>query len=130
MSNQCQHGQLARVCNICEVELERDDARRECNYLRELLSQKCLIIEQHNKQIQEMCARVGELLPAPIYHIATGNADGVLMRQIATLTAQRDELLQELRYIAEAKTWTWDDPTDFEAWAKSRARFAIEKATK
>lgn len=49
---------------------------------------------------------------------------------VATLTdvmQQRDELLQGLRYIANADTVEWDDPSEFEAWAKSRARAAIEK---
>ena len=47
----------------------------------------------------------------------------------ARLIAAAPELLQELKNIANAKTAEWDDPTDFEAWAKSRARAAIAKAT-
>lgn len=37
------------------------------------------------------------------------------------------DLLQELRNIADAKPDTWDDPSDFRAWAQSRARHAISK---
>jgi hypothetical protein len=43
------------------------------------------------------------------------------------LECQRDALLQELRTIANADTVEWDDPAEFEAWAKNRARAAIEK---
>ena len=39
------------------------------------------------------------------------------------------DLLQELKNIANADTAEWDDPTEFEAWAKNRARAAIAKAT-
>ena len=39
------------------------------------------------------------------------------------------DLLQELANIANADTEEWDDRTEFEAWAKSRARSAIAKAT-
>jgi hypothetical protein len=37
------------------------------------------------------------------------------------------ELEQELRNIANADTVEWDDPTQFEAWAKSRARHTLGK---
>lgn len=37
------------------------------------------------------------------------------------------ELEQELRNIANADTVAWDDPTEFEAWAKSRARHTLGK---
>lgn len=36
-------------------------------------------------------------------------------------------LEQELRNIANADKGEWDDPTQFEAWAKSRARWTLEK---
>lgn len=42
--------------------------------------------------------------------------------------AERKELLDELRNIANADTVEWDDRSEFEAWAKSRARAAIAKA--
>lgn len=45
------------------------------------------------------------------------------------LTIAAPDLLQELRNIADANTSQWDDKSDFEAWAKSRARAAIAKAT-
>lgn len=47
----------------------------------------------------------------------------------ARLMANAPELLQELISIASAMTGTWEDPSDFKAWAQSRARFAIAKAT-
>ena len=45
------------------------------------------------------------------------------------LVAAAPDLLQELKNIANADTVEWDDPTEFEAWAKNRARAAIAKAT-
>lgn len=45
----------------------------------------------------------------------------------AKLIAAAPALLQELQNIANAKPSTWDDPTDFQGWAQSRARFAISK---
>ncbi len=47
----------------------------------------------------------------------------------AMLIACAPDLLQELRNIAIANTFEWDDRTDFEAWAKNRARAAITAAT-
>ena len=47
----------------------------------------------------------------------------------ARLIAAAPDLLQELKNIANANTVEWDDPTEFEAWAKNRARAAIAKAT-
>lgn len=44
------------------------------------------------------------------------------------LIAAAPDLLQELRNIANADTAEWDDRSEFEAWAKNRARFAIAKA--
>ena len=43
---------------------------------------------------------------------------------------QRDELLDELKLIANAKPQEWDEEMrdQFEQWAKNRARFAIAKA--
>ena len=46
----------------------------------------------------------------------------------ARLIAAAPDLLQELKNIANANTVEWDDPTEFEAWAKNRARAAIAKA--
>ena len=43
-------------------------------------------------------------------------------QQLAASQARCAELLQELRNIAQADTRTWDDPNDFEAWARNRAR--------
>lgn len=45
------------------------------------------------------------------------------------LISAAPDLIQELKNIANADTVEWDDPTEFEAWAKNRARAAIAKAT-
>ena len=47
----------------------------------------------------------------------------------ARLIVAAPDILQELKNIANAKTVEWDDPSEFEAWAKNRARAAIAKAT-
>lgn len=44
------------------------------------------------------------------------------------LIAAAPELLEALRNIANADTVAWDDKTEYEAWAKNRARAAIAKA--
>lgn len=53
--------------------------------------------------------------------------DGPDAEENAKLIAAAPDLLQELRNIAKAKPDTWDDPSDFRAWAQSRARHAIAK---
>lgn len=40
---------------------------------------------------------------------------------------ERDALLQELTHIAMADIASWDDPTEFRAWAQNRARAAIAR---
>ncbi|SDR52717.1 hypothetical protein [Paraburkholderia tuberum] len=47
--------------------------------------------------------------------------------EIRSLRTQNEMLRQELRNIANADTVEWDDPTEFEAWAKSRARHALSQ---
>ena len=54
---------------------------------------------------------------------------GVFTKEDELLIAAAPDLLQELKNIANADTAEWDDPTEFEAWAKNRARAAIAKAT-
>lgn len=46
----------------------------------------------------------------------------------ARLIAAAPDLLAELQNIANAHPATWDDPSDFQGWAQSRARAAIAKA--
>lgn len=43
------------------------------------------------------------------------------------LKKKLDAAMQELKNIANADTVAWDDPTQYEAWAKSRARFTLGK---
>jgi hypothetical protein len=43
------------------------------------------------------------------------------------IAARIATLEQTLREIANADTVEWDDPTEFEAWAKSRARWTLAK---
>jgi hypothetical protein len=57
------------------------------------------------------------------------NCEGREAGANARLIAAAPDLLQELRNIANADTAEWDDRSEFEAWAKSRARFAIANAT-
>ena len=49
--------------------------------------------------------------------------------ELRRLHAANAYLLAELQNIANANTRDWDDPSDFKAWAQSRARAAIAKAT-
>lgn len=54
-----------------------------------------------------------------------------LSKADARLIAAAPDLLQELQNIANAKPSTWDEEMrdQFQAWAQSRARAAIAKAT-
>jgi uncharacterized membrane protein YccC len=49
---------------------------------------------------------------------------------LTTLLAQLEIATQELKNIANADTIAWDDPTEYEAWAKNRARWALGKVDK
>lgn len=52
--------------------------------------------------------------------------------QAVARQAARDKLIHELvealKEIANADTAEWDDPSEYEAWAKDKARAAIAKA--
>ncbi|MFM0503894.1 hypothetical protein [Paraburkholderia caffeinilytica] len=66
---------------------------------------------------------------------AAGDGDAIYLANRCTEAADAIEaanariadLEQELRNIANADTVAWDDPTEFEAWAKSRARHTLGK---
>jgi len=60
------------------------------------------------------------VIPAGITMVKSSDYDALL--------AQAWELADELQNIANANTRDWDDPTDFKAWAQSRARHALQKA--
>ncbi|CAG4889587.1 hypothetical protein [Paraburkholderia gardini] len=59
---------------------------------------------------------------------------GKTQREAADLIEQQAAriavLEQELRNIANADTVAWDDPSQFEAWAKSRARHTLARIDK
>lgn len=61
------------------------------------------------------------------------DADQAAAAELRRLHAENAELIQELRNIASADWRKWDEemrtPDEFVDWAKSRARFAIAKAT-
>jgi hypothetical protein len=46
------------------------------------------------------------------------------------LRVDAESMRQELKNIANADTVEWDDPAQYEAWAKSRARWALGKVDK
>jgi hypothetical protein len=80
------------------------------------------------------------------YQVSLKNADVVmksanalttLLSQVESLTLENQRLRvdaelmrQELKNIANADTIAWDDPTEYEAWAKNRARWALGKVEK
>ena len=46
------------------------------------------------------------------------------------LRVDAEVMQQELKNIANADTVEWDDPTQYEAWAKSRARHTLAQIDK
>lgn len=48
-------------------------------------------------------------------------------RQAIQMIQNSTLAIQELKNIAYTKLSEWDDPSDFEGWAKSRARHTLEK---
>jgi hypothetical protein len=82
---------------------------------------------QNRANARRICACVNALEGLNDDALAGGWSFRGIEKYAKGLECQRDELLQELRYIANADTVEWDDPTDFEAWAKNRARAAIAK---
>jgi hypothetical protein len=60
--------------------------------------------------------------------VAIGRA--VYRKALEEAAARIATLEQTLREIANADTVEWGDPTEFEAWAKSRARRTLERGGK
>lgn len=58
------------------------------------------------------------------------NALEALSLENQRLRVDAELMRQELKNIANADTIEWDDPTEYEAWAKSRARWALGKVDK
>lgn len=104
------------------------------------------LIDRHAKQIAELRATLAhersafahttvyrQLLTDELAVALCGEA-GANLEQLAgiarELAAHTDRLTEELRIIAMADTYSWDDPTEYEAWAKNRARAAISEEPK
>lgn len=49
--------------------------------------------------------------------------------ELRRLHEVNQSLINELHNIVNAKTWDWDDPSDFKEWAQNRARAALARAT-
>jgi hypothetical protein len=62
-SRDCKHGQLARSCEICELERERDGLRAENERLKALLRDWCSVPWQH--KTPEMLERTIAALERP-----------------------------------------------------------------
>jgi hypothetical protein len=66
--------------------------------------------------------------------IASHTGYSSTVRQAATALAVLSDKLeiatQELKNIANADTIAWDDPTEYEAWAKGRARHTLARTDK
>jgi hypothetical protein len=56
--------------------------------------------------------------------------DAVAAAELRRLHSVNEKLLQELRYIANAKPLAWDEEVrgQFQEWAQNRARAAIKAA--
>jgi hypothetical protein len=65
-------------------------------------------------------------------HLAEKAADALetLTLENQRLQVDAEAMRQELKNIANADTVEWDDPTEYEAWAKNRARWALGKVDK
>ena len=83
---------------------------------------------------QPKALRLADLLERNrILPVGQGNPVMDAASELRRLHAENAELIQELRNIASADWRKWDEemrtPDEFVDWAKSRARFAIAKAT-
>lgn len=58
------------------------------------------------------------------------SAIGALQAENQRLRVDAELMRQELKNIANADTVEWDDPTQYEAWAKSRARHTLAQIDK
>jgi hypothetical protein len=83
-----------------------------------------------NRMFLEACSALGLIDEAlGIDPDESGGAEPIL-ESIDGLKAQLEMLRQELKNIANADTVAWDDPTEFEPWAKNRARHALAALAK
>lgn len=78
---------------------------------------------------RELALRLwNKVLPVRVGDIDDLEDREVEIVRLAYLAGQRAAdaaLRSELLNIANARPSTWDDPTDFQAWAQSRARFTL-----
>lgn len=71
---------------------------------------------------------VGRREDGVLFHLARVWEDGPAPEADGRLLAAAPDLLAELKNIVTAQPTKWDDPNDFQGWAQSRARAAIQKA--
>lgn len=65
---------------------------------------------------------------AHLSEVARSDEGMQFLKGDAYLFAAAPDLYAELENIAYATPGLWEDPTDFRAWAQSRARHALAKA--
>lgn len=58
--NSCTHGQLARQCEICELEKERDELRCELNLIREQVLSRDAELWGRTQEILKLRAQLAE----------------------------------------------------------------------
>jgi hypothetical protein len=93
-----------------------------------------VMYDDHVKALEAANARITTLLQdiEDLKHDNASMLDSLTKESVARCEAE-DKLeiaTQELKNIANADTIAWDDPTEYEAWAKSRARWALGKVGK
>lgn len=125
MSNQCEHGQLKRQCQICEMQVELDELSEElsrANAESDRLQSECYELGQQNRELDSQNLR----LAANQCHCGYGDAFGnhrckyqdcisVLEKEVNRLTA-----LCDTNYVAGMKAgWNYCVDDDSEGMQKS-----------
>ena len=108
------------------------DGKREMNNINHFIKSAAgdLVTYGHLSELDaiRIVACVNACAGIPTSRLEAGAAD--ILAYSMDLKKERDELLDELKLIANAKPQEWDEEVrdQFEQWAKNRARFAIAKA--